>query len=65
MLSSDTHRLWRRIEAMVRVNPTNQEAMFWGVIVRSLDRGQAEAMTWLTEQENVSATTLEDAENRS
>ncbi|WP_159783241.1 hypothetical protein [Sodalinema gerasimenkoae] len=62
MLSSDTHRLWRRIEAMVRVNPTNQEAMFWGVIVRSLDRGQAEAMTWLAEQENVSETTLEEAE---
>ncbi|MFP4221339.1 MAG: hypothetical protein ACLFM4_03535 [Phormidium sp.] len=62
MLSSNSQRLWRRVDATVRVNPTNEAAMFWGVVIRSLDDGPVEALEWLTEQENLSPEMLEETE---
>ncbi|WP_144053855.1 hypothetical protein [Baaleninema simplex] len=59
MLAADTNRLWRRIDAAVRVNPTDEDAIVWGVLVLALQQDRPRAIAWLREQENVSPETFE------
>lgn len=61
MLAADTDRLWRRIDAAVRVNPTDQDAIVWGVVVLALQQDRPRAIAWLRERENVSAQTFDRA----
>jgi hypothetical protein len=62
MLSSDTSRIWQRIDAMVRVNPTEEDAILWGVAIKALQDGTPAGLDWLDAQENVSPETRERAE---
>ncbi len=59
MLSADTNRLWRRIDAALRVRPTDEDAVVWGVLVLALQQDTPAAVLWLQERENVSLDTLD------
>ncbi|MDY6936495.1 MAG: hypothetical protein SWY16_02425 [Cyanobacteriota bacterium] len=55
MLSSDTGRLWNRVDAELRVNLYNDAAKAWGALLISAQQDRVKAMEWVQEQPNNSS----------
>lgn len=58
LLRADSGRLQSRIEAILRVNPTNREVRTWAALLMAAKQGQRDAIAWLRKQPKVTAAEL-------
>ncbi len=59
LLKTDSGRLWRRVEAALRVNPDRPEVEAWGAMITAAQHGQKAAIAWLNQQPQTTPATLE------
>ena len=59
LLKTDSGRLWRRVEAALRVNPDRPEVEAWGAMITAAQHGQKAAIAWLKQQPKTTPDTLE------
>jgi hypothetical protein len=47
LLKTDTERLWRRVEAALKISPNDRTVKTWGALILAAQEGRAEAISWL------------------
>lgn len=50
LLQTDGGRLWQRVAAVLRVNPSQTEAKTWGALILTAQQGEERAIAWLQKQ---------------
>ena len=55
LLESDSGRLWKRVSALLRVNPTRQDVQIWGALILMAQQDKPKAIAWLKKQPQESA----------
>ena len=50
LLKSDPGRLWKRVSALLRVNPTRQDVQTWGALIVMAQQDKPRAIAWLKKQ---------------
>ncbi len=50
LLKSDPGRLWKRVSALLRVNPTRQDVQTWGALIVMAQQDKLRAIAWLKKQ---------------
>ncbi len=56
LLKSDSGRLWKRVSALLRVNPTRQDVQTWGALILMAQQDKLRAIAWLKKQPQESST---------
>lgn len=59
MLATDPGRLFARIEASLKVNPKNQDAIAWGTLIRHVQDDPKTALVWAQQRTGKNKTSLE------
>ena len=54
LLKSDSGRLWKRVVALLRVNPTRQDVQTWGALILMAQQDKPRAIAWLKKQPQAS-----------
>lgn len=49
-LKSDSRHLWKRVEAALKVDPSQNDAQAWGALIMAAQQGRAKAIAWLQQQ---------------
>ncbi|MCS6814700.1 MAG: hypothetical protein NZ772_14195, partial [Cyanobacteria bacterium] len=50
LLKTDSGRLWNRVTAALKVNPSRADVQFWGALILMSQQGKARAMAWVRKQ---------------
>lgn len=58
MLKADSTHLWRRVEAAIKVNPTQSDVQAWGALIVAAKEGRAKAIAWLQQQPQKTLSTI-------
>lgn len=61
-LKNDSGRLWKRVEAALKVNPNSTEVKAWGALLLTAQQGRSQAINWLIKQESNSLETVAEVE---
>lgn len=61
ILKADTGRLQRRIEAAIRINPSQEAPKLWGALLLASQKNRATAIHWLKKQPKTGSTTIQRA----
>ncbi|MCY7273542.1 MAG: hypothetical protein LH702_07285 [Phormidesmis sp. CAN_BIN44] len=56
LLKSDSGRLWKRVSALLKVNPTRQDVQTWGALILMAQQDKVKAIAWLKKQPQEAAT---------
>lgn len=56
LLKSDSGRLWKRVSALLKVNPTRQDVQTWGALILMAQQDKVNAIAWLKKQPQEAAT---------
>ena len=59
LLKTDSDRLWRRVEAALRVNPDRPEVEAWAAMIIAAQKGQKAAIAWLKQRSTTTPATLD------
>lgn len=54
LLKTDANGLWKRVDAAVRVNPDDEQAKTWGVLILATQQGREKAIAWLKQLDSPS-----------
>ena len=61
-IKADSGRLWKRVEAALKVNATQNEVKAWGALMQAVQQGQPQAIAWLQKQQKNTPQTLTQIE---
>lgn len=50
LLKTDSGRLWNRVTAALKVNPSRADVQFWGALILMSQQGKTKAMAWVRKQ---------------
>lgn len=50
LLKSDSRRLWKRVSALLRIDPTRQDVQIWGALILMAQQDKPRAIAWLKKQ---------------
>jgi hypothetical protein len=56
-LKNDNGRLWNRVDAALKVNPSDADVKAWGALILASQDGVREAMNWLDQQSDTDSET--------
>ncbi len=56
LLKNDSGRLWKRVSALLKVNPPRQDVQTWGALILMAQQDKGKAIAWLKKQPQESAT---------
>ncbi len=56
LLKNDSGRLWKRVSALLKVNPIRQDVQTWGALILMAQQDKAKAIAWLKKQPQEAAT---------
>ncbi len=50
LLKNDSGRLWKRVSALLKVNPTRRDVQTWGALILMAKQDKGKAIAWLKKQ---------------